>query len=76
MIKEEGLKRRYLVQNIWFAIFWLSMILIAAVLGLILYFILARGIKVINWEFLTAIPRRGMTEGGIFPRLWGLFIWY
>jgi len=73
MIKEGGLKRRYLVQNIWFAIFWLSMILIAVVLGLILYFILARGIKVINWEFLTAVPRRGMTEGGIFPAIVGTF---
>jgi len=66
MIKEESLKKRYLVQNIWFTIFWLSMVLIAAVLGLILYFILSRGIKVINWEFLTAAPRRGMTEGVFF----------
>ena len=73
MIKEESLKKRYLVQNIWFTIFWLSMILITVILGLILYFILARGIKVINWEFLTAAPRRGMTEGGIFPAIVGTF---
>jgi len=73
MMKEGILKRRYLVQNIWFTIFWLSMILIAVILGLILYFILSRGIKVINWEFLTSVPRRGMTEGGIFPAIVGTF---
>ena len=33
------------------------------------------GIKVINWEFLTAAPRRGMTEG-IFPAIVGTFTWY
>ncbi|HDN97662.1 MAG TPA: phosphate ABC transporter permease PstA [bacterium] len=39
----------------------------------ILYFITIRGIKVINWEFLTQMPSEGMTSGGIFPAILGTF---
>lgn len=42
-------------------------------LGAILFFILRQGAPTISWEFLTAFPRRGMTEGGIFPVLVGTF---
>lgn len=44
-----------------------------AVLFLILGFIIIRGFKVINWEFLTAMPKEGMTAGGIFPAIVGTF---
>lgn len=48
--------------------------LTAAIL-LLLVFILStifwRGHGVISWEFLTAAPREGMREGGIFPALFG-----
>jgi phosphate transport system permease protein len=40
-------------------------------LGLILYFITIRGIKIISWEFLTQQPSSGMTEGGIGPAIIG-----
>ena len=39
----------------------------------ILYFITIRGVKVINWEFLTQMPSEGMTSGGIFPAILGTF---
>ncbi|MBC7092760.1 phosphate ABC transporter permease PstA [Candidatus Bipolaricaulota bacterium] len=42
-------------------------------LGAVLGFIAARGAPALSWEFLTAFPRRGMTEGGIFPALVGTF---
>jgi phosphate transport system permease protein len=45
--------------------------IVVGVLFLILGFITVRGIGVINWEFLTAMPREGMTEGGIFPAIVG-----
>lgn len=38
---------------------------------LILGDIFLKGIKHISWEFLSAAPRAGMTEGGIFPALFG-----
>lgn len=38
---------------------------------LIIGYIFARGIGTVNWEFLTAMPRQGMTAGGIFPSIVG-----
>ena len=38
-----------------------------AILIFILGKIFLAGRSVINWEFLTAAPIEGMTEGGIFP---------
>ncbi len=34
-------------------------------------FIIVKGIGTVNWEFLTAMPRQGMREGGIFPSIVG-----
>lgn len=45
---------------------------------LIIVFILAdigtKGSGVISWEFLSQPPRRGMTEGGIFPAIYGTLL--
>ena len=49
----------------------LTLVLVLFILGVIVYDIVAKGIGVINWEFLTQPPRTGMTEGGIFPALVG-----
>jgi len=49
----------------------LSLVLVLSVLGFIIYDIFTKGIGVINWEFLTAAPRVGMTQGGIFPAIVG-----
>ena len=32
-----------------------------------------RGLPVISWEFLTAVPRRAMTQGGVAPAIVGTF---
>lgn len=42
-------------------------------LGIIIYFIGIRGFRVINWQFLTDIPREGMTAGGVAPAILGTF---
>ena len=42
-------------------------------LGTLIYFITARGISVISWEFLTEVPRRAMTKGGVAPAIVGTF---
>lgn len=44
---------------------------IVALLFLILFFIMKQGIGVVNWEFLTAMPKDGMTKGGIYPAIMG-----
>lgn len=47
--------------------------LVVSIFFLIFYFIFIRGYKVINLEFLTSMPKEGMTKGGIFPAILGTF---
>lgn len=61
------------IQNIGFFSLFLCMAITLCFLGLIIYFIVARGIKVISWEFLTQVPRMAMTKGGVAPAIVGTF---
>ncbi len=54
----------FLILCILFALFFL---------GSIIYFITSRGIAVISWEFLTSVPRKAMTQGGVAPAIVGTF---
>ncbi len=45
--------------------------LIVFVIASIIIKILWNGLPVINWEFLTAMPKRGGSEGGILPAIVG-----
>ena len=58
-------------QKIAFAVFSSMTWVVVAVLFAILSFIIYKGISVISWEFLTAMPDDGMTKGGIFPAIIG-----
>lgn len=40
-------------------------------LAVIFFDILSKGIKTINWEFISTMPRNGMTEGGVLPAIIG-----
>lgn len=54
--------------------FWVARLIsysIIAILFLILYFIFERGFPALNWEFLSEMPKDGMTKGGIFPAIIG-----
>ncbi|MCK4881635.1 MAG: phosphate ABC transporter, permease protein PstA, partial [Candidatus Omnitrophica bacterium] len=42
-------------------------------LVIILWDIFSKGASSISWEFITAMPKKGMTEGGIFPAIVGTF---
>jgi len=44
---------------------WTLALTVIAVLLFIIIFILYRGLSVINWDFLTSVPRRSGREGGI-----------
>ncbi len=59
-----------------FGFFFLRVCLtiVLAVLILFLYDIGRNGAGAISWDFLTEPPRRGMTEGGIFPAIMGTFL--
>ncbi|VAW31162.1 Phosphate transport system permease protein PstA (TC 3.A.1.7.1) [hydrothermal vent metagenome] len=43
-------------------------------IALVLLYVIYQGIGAISWEFITAVPRNGMTEGGIWPALWGTIL--
>jgi len=49
----------------------------ATVVGLVLFilgYILYRGIGSISWEFLSESPQMFMTQGGIWPAIWGTIL--
>ncbi len=58
-------------QAIAFWSFRIISYLIAGMLFLILGFIITRGIKALNWDFITQMPEDGMTKGGIMPAIVG-----
>lgn len=50
-----------------------AVLVFVPVIAIIVYLIVS-GIGAINWEFLTAMPRNGMKEGGIMPAIVGTLI--
>lgn len=67
------MKNRKIEQFIGFFILNVCVILVISVLLVILFNIFTKGSGVISWEFLSTMPRKGMTEGGIFPAIVGTF---
>ncbi|MDX2001644.1 MAG: phosphate ABC transporter permease PstA [Chitinophagales bacterium] len=46
-------------------------LLVVSFLGIILYDIIGKGGPALSFEFITAYPKKGMTQGGIFPAIMG-----
>lgn len=67
-------KRKRRNQKIAFAIFSTISYSIVALLFVILSFLIVKGIGAISWEFITEMPKEGMTEGGIYPAIIGTLI--
>jgi phosphate transport system permease protein len=68
------MKRKAIIQALGFFMLRLCLYFVVGILLLFLYDLGKKGGRVINWEFLTQPPRRGMTEGGIFPAIVGTFL--
>ncbi len=54
--------------------FWIFRILSFLVIGILIWiieFIFVRGWHMLSWEFLTEMPKDGMTKGGIYPAIIG-----
>ncbi len=60
-------------QRIGFFSIRVAALLVIFILAFIIFDILSKGIQVINWDFITDKPRKGMTEGGIWPAIVGTF---
>ncbi len=64
-------QKKRISQKIAFGIFTGVSYAIVALLFIILAFIVVKGIGVISWEFISEMPKNGMTEGGIYPAIIG-----
>ncbi len=65
---------RLKTQRRGFAVFTAAALIILLALAAIIFFMSSRGIKVLSWEFITQPPKKGMTEGGVFPAIVGTFL--
>ena len=65
--------RKKIIEFIGFFSLRVCLYIVLAFLFIFLYDIGSKGGGVISWEFVSQAPRRGMTEGGIFPAIMGTF---
>jgi phosphate transport system permease protein len=66
--------KKSLKQNAAFWVLRVFTFTVLAILFIILGFIIKRGVGVISWEFLTSMPKEGMTQGGIYPAIVGTLL--
>ncbi len=69
--RHQRTRRRKTIQGITFGFFKCSAAVNALALLIIVYFLVARGWRAINWTFLTQPPMNMMTQGGILPCIVG-----
>jgi phosphate transport system permease protein len=69
-------RRRRIVDWTGRAAIWLSVVVAVVPLGLVAWYLISKGIRVMSWEFLTTrIPRQAQTEGGgIQPAIVGTVV--
>jgi len=66
--------QKKIAQFIGFFLLRACLTIVLAILLLFLYDIGRKGGGAISWEFLSQAPRKGMTQGGIFPAIFGTFL--
>lgn len=59
------------VDKLFVALTAFAVLLIIAFLAIIIGNVVQNGWAKLSWEFLSAPPKQGMTEGGIFPAIFG-----
>jgi len=65
---------RHLVQRLGFILLGVISLIVVLPILFVVGNIVVQGLGAINWEFLTAMPRHGMKEGGIFPAIVGTLL--
>ena len=66
--------RRKTRERAVFLLFRSAAVINGLALAIIIGFLLVNGLPALSWEFLTEFPRESMTEGGIFPCIFGTFV--
>lgn len=67
-------RRARAVESLAKALMGLAALTVVTLVLFILGYILYRGAGSISWEFLSEAPRMFMTEGGIWPAIWGTIL--
>lgn len=62
-----------IAQRAAFTLLFLATVLVIVPVVVVIAVIVKNGASAISWEFLTAMPRAGMREGGIMPAIVGTF---
>lgn len=70
---ERSLTSARLQQRIGFSLLGVVTFVTVLPVLLIIGYIILKGMPAISWEFLTAMPRNGMRDGGILPAIIGTF---
>lgn len=65
---------RHLTQRLGFILLGVISLIVVLPILFVVGNIVAQGLGAINWEFLTAMPRNGMKEGGILPAIVGTLL--
>jgi phosphate transport system permease protein len=65
--------RRKINQIFGMTLLHIAALAVICILMFIIFDIFSKGIGAVSWEFLTDKPRKGMTEGGIWPAIAGTF---
>jgi phosphate transport system permease protein len=65
---------RHLVQRLGFILLGVISLIVVLPILFVVGNIVVQGLGAINWEFLTAMPRNGMKEGGILPAIVGTLL--
>ncbi len=69
--KESVSFRRRFIQGTMFGLFKVAAVINGAALLVVVYFLVVRGWRAINWTFLSQPPMDSMTKGGILPCIVG-----
>lgn len=67
------MKAKIVEQNIGFFALRFCIAMVGAILIIIFFDIISKGGSKLTWEFISQMPKKGMTEGGIFPAIIGTF---
>lgn len=65
------MRSKKIFQFLGFSYLIFCALVVLAALVVALYDISSKGMHVLSWEFLTQMPKKGMTEGGIYPAIVG-----
>lgn len=71
MEKPQRLNPAAIIEKAGFTLLGAITLLAVLPVVVIILYILVMGIPAVSWEFLTAMPREGMREGGILPAIIG-----